>query len=76
MKFKVGDRVKVAVDYSPVAKLGECGTVIGKEGYVAYQVKFDEYDSCRHSCNGKCDDGYGWNCIGEMLEKEMLEEQK
>ena len=68
MKFKVGDRVKVTIDRSAGAKLGECGTVIGKIGDFTYQVKFDEYDSRRHNCCGMCDVGYGWNFDESYLE--------
>ena len=71
MKFNVGDRVRVCytTEYDNVS-VGECGTVVSADQCAAvYGVRFDERDiDLKHSCEGLCEDGYGWWCDEDMLE--------
>lgn len=66
-KFNVGDKVRV-VGYVGNKKLeGQTGTVIGYKFSETVQVKLDKYDSSLHTCSGKVQDGYGWNCEEKAL---------
>ena len=70
MKFNIGDRVRVVndVDWSNGVEAGECGTVIALQSAQIYGVCFDKKNRIRHSCDGRCAEGYGWWCSNLMLE--------
>lgn len=69
-KFKVGDRVRVIVEFP------DCQNVMGKEGIIVhdieegrrYGVSFKHEDGGRHSWR-ECKPGYGgWNVQATSLE--------
>ena len=71
-KFKTGDRVRVkdTGDWdSDIITIGETGTIIEYSiSDKVYRVEFDNYNTFKHDCSGRCRKGYGWNCEEKMLE--------
>lgn len=66
-KFKVGDRVEVIKDYDS-AKTGMRGTILNCNSFIGSPgIKFDEPFFNGHSCDGKCQDGYGYFVSEENL---------
>lgn len=68
-KFKVGDRVKVNKNTVTINRrtVGECGTVKKLLTNNYCSVEFDKFVS-GHDCCGLAKDGYGWNCVEDMLD--------
>lgn len=68
-KFRVGDRVKVKKNTVTINKrtVGECGTVkeLLTDNYCS--VEFDKFVG-GHDCCGLAKDGYGWNCVEDVLD--------
>lgn len=68
-KFKVGDRVKVNKNTVTINRrtVGECGTVkkLLTDNYCS--VEFDKFVG-GHDCCGLAKDGYGWNCVEDVLD--------
>lgn len=67
-KFKVGDRVKVKDVVITINRnvLGKYGTVkCIRPNYCS--VEFDKFVG-GHNCDGFTRDGYGWNCVEDMLD--------
>ena len=61
-KFSPGDRVVCTSSY-PGLRIGEKGTYVGygRSGDpLDASVRWDEYGKRRHSCDKRCEKGYGW----------------
>lgn len=56
----VGDRVVCTRPYQGGVEPGEAGIVIGIQYDLVY-IRWDEYSSIRHNCDGLCERGHGWN---------------
>lgn len=54
MKFKIGDRVKIADTRGTNTKVGDVGTIVGydNKGLFDYALDLDRYNPFLHSCGG------------------------
>lgn len=70
MKYKVGDRVCYKhQNPNDNVEVGEVGTICGiSELTGSYGVAFETKDVYKHSCDGLCEDYYGWWCDENTLE--------
>lgn len=67
-EFSLGDRVayvdRLDVDMRPMNKdyprVGETGVVCQVNGNKTIGVRWNEYRSVRHDCDGDCEEGHGW----------------
>ena len=69
--FQKGDRVKCIKGYMSGAVPGDTGTIVSVE-YDFLKIRWDTYRCRRHSCDGLCEPGYGWNVPMNYVELEML----
>ena len=70
MRFEIGDRVQILVDHpyeNPDIVSGDIGTVCEVVGGIV-GVRFDYRISGGHTCDGNCEDGYGWQMFVRELE--------
>ncbi len=60
--FEIGDRVHLLVDHpynNPDLSFGETGTVCAIIAH-SVGVRWDKKIYVGHTCDGFCEDGYGW----------------
>lgn len=69
--FQNGDRVKCVKKYMSGANPGDTGIVLSVE-YDFLKVRWDTFSTRRHSCDGLCEPGYGWNVPMDHVELELL----
>lgn len=75
--FEIGDRIIITNQQDDNGKPGDVGTIIKKTQYYNHMwvIKFDLFDSGKHTCGGAIEDGYGYN-VREQNMKHLDESPK
>lgn len=74
MKFNKGDRVfslRNNPDGNDYIKHGDTGTILGMHDLIedVYYVRWDHYvGGSGHTCDGRCESGYGWNVYADWID--------
>lgn len=70
--FQKGDRVKCIKKYMHGARPGDTGIIVSVE-YDFLKVRWDTFSTNRHSCDGLCEPGHGWNVPMNYVALETLD---
>lgn len=62
MEFKIGDRVRIDPKFVHIGVVSQedVGTIQSHNGANSYYIRWDGYDTRKHTNCGRCESGHGW----------------